>query len=284
VDVAPVAVLRCYASITYSNASAGLSAILMEQALIHAKIPFRLIADEHLAELSPATCKVLVLPNVECLSDKQLQAIQHYVAGGGGLVATEQSGFYDAWRRVRSRSGLESLVDGQGHMQPGKAKTGETALANRPQRKTFGSGRTVYLSAIEFDGPLPPDQPYFTLGTEFWRRPKNWQDIVDAVAWSAGENLPVSVAAPDFVAMNLVEQATKRRRIIHLVNYDTGKNPSIANIPIRCITPQGKPATEVRFYAPDADTGKPVDFRMEGAEAVFTVPTLQAYGVITVNW
>jgi hypothetical protein len=68
------------------------------------------------------------------------------------------------------------------------------------------------------------------------------------------------------------------------VNYDTGKNPSIANIPIRCITPQGKPATEVRFYAPDADTGKPVDFRMEGAEAVFTVPTLQAYGVITVNW
>jgi hypothetical protein len=282
-DVAPVAVLRSYASITHSNARAGLSAILVEQVLIQAKIPFRLIADEHLSGLSPATCKVLVLPNAECLSDQQLEVIQDYVAAGGGLVATEQSGFYDAWRRVRARSGLESLVGGQDHMQPGQAKTGETAPANRPQRKRFGKGRTVYLSAIEFDGPLPPDQPYFTLGMEFWKRPKNWQDIVDAVVWSAGEKLPVSIAAPDFVAMNLVEHAAKRRRILHLVNYDTGKNPSIASIAIRCITPQGKPAAEVRFYSPDADTGKPVDFRMEGAEAVFTVPTLQVYGVITVS-
>jgi hypothetical protein len=283
-DLTPVAVLRSYASITYNNAGAGLSAIIMEQALIQAKIPFRLITDEHLAELSPSNCKVLILPDVECLSDEQLQTIQRYVTAGGGLVATEQTGNYDAWRRERVQPGLKGMVEGQVRTHGGNAKSVEGKGAGQPQRKTVGEGRTVYISTIEFDGPLPPDQPYFTLDAGFWKRPKNWKDIVDAVFWAAREKLPVSVAAPDFVAMNLLEQIAKRRRIIHLVNYDAGRNPSIANISIRCATPQGKPATAVHFYAPDADAGKPVEFRVEGAEAVFTAPVLRTYGVMTVSW
>lgn len=283
-DLAPVAVLRSYASITYSNATAGLSALLVEQALIEAKIPFRLITDQHLAELSPATCKVLILPDTECLSDEQLQTIEHYVAEGGGLVATGQSGRYDAWRRIRVDSGLKRLVQGQFPLRGDDGKSTGDSLAARPQRKTFGRGRTVFIPAVEFDGSLPPNEPYFTLGTEFWKRPKNWQDIVDGITWTAGENLPVTVTAPDFVAMNLVEQATKRRRMIHLVNYDTEKNPTVANISIRCATPQAKPATAVRFYAPGTDDGRPVDFRMAGAEVVFAAPPLHAYGMIVVNW
>jgi len=283
-DLAPVAVLRSYASMTYSNASAGLSAILVEQALIQAKIPFRLITDEHLAGLSSATCKVLILPNVECLSDEQVQTIERYVAAGGGLVATEDSGLYDAWRRIRVEPGLTNLLKGQTQMHGSNSKNVALAAESQPQRRELGSGRTVYIPAIDFDGPLPPDQPYFTLGTEFWKRPKNWQELVNAIFWAAGEKLPVSVVAPDFVAMNLLEQTAKRRHIIHLVNYDLERNPSVVNISIRCTTPEGKPVTGVRFYAPDTDDGQRIDFRMEGSEAVFTAPRLHAYGVVTVNW
>lgn len=283
-DVTPVAVLRSYASITYNNAAAGLSAMLIEQALIQAKIPFRIIADDHLAELSPATCKVLILPNAECLSDQQLQTIQQYVATGGGLVATEQSGIYDAWRRVRVESGIKDLVEGQVPIYSRSKKGAEAAIASQPQRKMVGRGRTVYIPAIEFDGPLPPDEPYFTLETDFWRRPKNWKDIADAISWAAGEKLPVSVTAPDSVAMNLLEQTARRRRIIHLVNYGMEKNRSVTDITIRCATPEGKPAKAIQFYSPDAENGRPVDFRIEGTEAVFTAPALRAYGVATVSW
>jgi hypothetical protein len=65
VDAGNVAVLRSYPSITYHNARAQLSAVLAEQALIHARIPFDLIFDEHLADLSKY--RVLVLPDTECL-------------------------------------------------------------------------------------------------------------------------------------------------------------------------------------------------------------------------
>ena len=282
-DLAPVAVLRSYASLTYNNAGAGLSAILVEQALIQARIPFRLITDEHLARLSAAVCKVLILPNVECLSDEQLHAIERYVAAGGGLVATEQSGLYDVWRRARIEPGLQSLVEGQTAVHRRKADDTDVEARSRPSRKTLGRSRTVYIPAVEFDGSLPSDQPYFTLGDEFWKRPKNWQDIVDAVLWSSGGRMRVAVDAPEYVAMNLTEQTQKRRRILHLVNYD-GEKSAIDGIKIRCATPEGKPATAVNFYSPDVDEGRPVDFRIEGDEAVFTAPRWLTYAVMTVSW
>jgi hypothetical protein len=168
-----------------------LSAIQVEQTFIEAKIPFRIICDEHLSELSPATCKVLVLPDAECLSDEQLAAVRKYVAAGGGLVATEQTAFYDAWHRMRVESGLKDVIDGQVPEGHHRREAGSESAA-QPRRKQYGSGRTVYLPVLEWDGAKPPDEPYFTLGTEFWNPPKNWTDLIDAVAWAAGDELPVS--------------------------------------------------------------------------------------------
>lgn len=282
-DLAPVAVLRSYPSITYDNASAGLSAIQVEQTLIQAKIPFRIICDEHLSELSPATCKVLILPNAECLSDEQVAAIRKYVAAGGGLVATEQTAFCDAWHRVRVEPGLKDAIDGPMPESHGRREA-KSASAGSPRRKQFGSGRTVYLPALEIDGTRPPDEPYFTLGPEFWKRPKNWTDLVDSIAWATGDELPISITAPDFVAMNLLEQSEKRRRIIHLVNYDIEKHPSMGNIVIRCAVPERQSAKAVRLYSPEFEDAKTLDFRMQDSKAVFTLPPLRAYGVAAVSW
>jgi hypothetical protein len=282
-DLALVAVLRSYPSITYNNAGAGLSAIQVEQALIQAKVPFRIICDEHLLQLSPATCKVLILPDTECLSDEQLDAIRKYVAAGGGLIATEQTAVYDAWRRMRVEPGLKDVIDGQMPAAVHNRRV-ESVPVGQPRRKQYGSGRTVYLPVLEFDGAQPPDEPYFTLGPEFWKRPKNWKDLIESIAWVAGDELLVSVTAPEFVTMNLLEQTEKRRRIVHLVNYDIEKNPSVGNIAIRCAVPGGKSATEVRLYSPELEDGKALDFRMQGLQAVFSVPTLRAYGFVTVSW
>lgn len=112
-DLASVAVLRSYPSITYHQARAQLSAILVEQALIQSRVPFHLVFDEHLSQLSPSRCKVLILPNSECLSDGQLASIRRFVEEGGGVIATEQAGLYDSWRRLRVEPGLRGLVDHQ---------------------------------------------------------------------------------------------------------------------------------------------------------------------------
>lgn len=284
-DVAAVSVLRSYPSITYHNSRAGLSAILVEQALIQAKVPFQFAFDKHLKDLSPSTCKVLILPDSECLSNDQLAAIHRFVEAGGGLVATEQAGLYDQWRRLRIKPGLEGLVDNQ---SPAAAYQEEvamsSAIAGAPTRKQVGPGRVVYFPGIEFDGAMPPAEPYFTIGQEFWKRPKNWQELVDAVSWAAQGEIPLQVNGPDFLAANLVEQPDKRRRLVHLVNYNTGATPSIENIQVRCAMPKGKLVSAVTLYSVHSDAGDALNFRMQGLHAVFTVPSLATYCMVAVSW
>jgi len=284
-DVASVAVFRSHPSITYHNSRAGLSAILVEQALIQAKVPFHLIFDEHLPDLSPATCKVLILPDSECLSDEQLALIRRFVEGGGGLIATEDAGLYDPWRRLRIRPGLQGLVDNQPAAAPYQESVASVpVVAGAAARKEFGRGRVVYLPGIEFDGPLPPAEPYFSIGPAFWKRPKNWEQLIDAIEWASQGDIPLRVSGPDYLAANLVEQAEKRRRLVHLVNYNGKQVPSIGNIEVKCVIPERNSASSVRLYSADLDIGSTLNFRMQGQHAVFTVPRLDAYCVVAVSW
>ncbi len=82
-DLATVGVFRSYPSITYHNVRAQLSAILVEQALIQSRIPFHLIFDEPLPDLSKL--KLLILPDSECLSDGQIAKIRNFVENGGRI-------------------------------------------------------------------------------------------------------------------------------------------------------------------------------------------------------
>jgi hypothetical protein len=284
-DVASVAVLRSYPSITYHNSRAGLSAILVEQALIQAKVPFHLIFDEHLSYLSPAMCKVLILPDSESLSDEQLTSIRRYVEAGGGLIATGQAGLYDSWRRLRVKPGLQGLIDDQSVAAAYQEEVAmAAAVAGVPARKQFGSGRVVYLPGIEFDGSMPPTEPYFNIGTAFWKRPKNWQQLIDAVSWASQDDIPLQVVGPDFLGANLVEQPEKRRRFVHLVNYNARQVLSIENIEVKCALPEGKSGSAVRLYSADLERYDTLNFRMQGSKALFTVPRLNAYCMVAVSW
>jgi hypothetical protein len=284
-DVASVAVLRSYPSITYHNSGAGLSAILVEQALIQAKVPFQYAFDEHLKDLSPSTSKVLILPDSECLSDDQLAAIRRFVEAGGGLIATEQAGLYDQWRRLRVKPGLEGLVDNQAPAAAYQEEVAKSsAVAGAPTQKQVGQGRVVYFPGIVFDGAMPSAEPYFVIGQEFWKRPKNWQELVDAITWAAQGDVPLQVKGPEFLAANLVEQTEKRRRLVHLVNYNTGAAPSIENIQVRCAVPKGNSASAVTLYSVHSDAGDSLNFHVQGSDAVFTVPRLATYCMVAVSW
>ena len=224
---------------------------------------------------------MLLLPDSECLSDEQIAAIRTYVEAGGGLIVTGRSGLYDEWRRQRVTPGLEGLVDWQ------VPAGGEMAVRTPPAsllRKSFGQGRVAYIPKLEFDGLLPPAEPYFALGPKFWKRPANWQELVDAVDWAAHNDIALRIPGPDFLGANLVEQPGKRRRLVHLVNYNFAQVPLIENIEVKCSVPKGQTAHSVRLCAPGLDGFDTLAFRMQGSEAVFMAPKLNAYCVVTIEW
>src|SRR3984893_9268188 len=73
--VADVAILRSYASIAFNPVRSNVSTILFEQVLILAKIPFAIIFDRHLHDLS--AYKVLVLADQDALSDAQVASLRY---------------------------------------------------------------------------------------------------------------------------------------------------------------------------------------------------------------
>ena len=281
-DVADVGVLRSYASLTYNHARAQLSAILVEQTLIQSHLPFQLVFDEPLPELS--SLRVLVLPDSECLSDEQLVQIRRFVEQGGGLVAIGQAGLYDEWRRLRTEPGLEGLVDGQPRARDYEEHVEENAVGGATRRKSVGKGRVVYLPAVRFDGPPPSAEPYFNISNRFWKRPQNWQEIAEAVRWAANDEPPVEISGPDYLVANLVEQKARRRRLIHLVNYNAAKSPVVRDVHGVVRVPSGQTVKDVTMYQVDASSPQPVTFTPTPSGATFTIPEIKTYAVVAVSW
>ncbi len=83
-NVADVAILHTFATMAYNNDRPYQSSYLYHQALIQEKIPFDIIFDDNLKDLSKY--KVLVLADQECLSEEKLDLIRKFVNQGGGLV------------------------------------------------------------------------------------------------------------------------------------------------------------------------------------------------------
>lgn len=281
-DVANIALLRSLPSITYNQHRAQLSAILAEQALIQSRVPFDLVFDEHLADLSKY--RVLILPDSECLSDLQLKQIRDFVENGGGLVVLGQAGLYDQWRRLRVNPGLAGLVDGQ---QPAKAyeeTVEDTETVGTVSRKEIGQGRAVYIPELRFDGPLPEMEPYFRIDNGFWKAPKNANELIQATLWAAKDQIPVAVSGPDYLVANTVAQPSRHRVMVHLVNYKSKSHESVGAVDVNVQLPRGARVGEVRLYSPEGNHGQTLHWEAERGGVSFTVPGVEVYCFAAVEW
>ncbi len=76
-------------------------------ALVRARVPYLPI---HIDEVGRhPTIRTLILPNVGAMSDAQAAAIRRHAAAGGSIVATGETGLYDAWGDPRPDFALADL-------------------------------------------------------------------------------------------------------------------------------------------------------------------------------
>jgi hypothetical protein len=78
-------------------------------ALVEARIPFEMVHDQLLDADRLTPLKVLVLPNIAALSDRQCEQLRTFVARGGGIVATHETSLYDENGVRRKDFGLADL-------------------------------------------------------------------------------------------------------------------------------------------------------------------------------
>jgi len=83
------------------------------RALLEARLPFDFVSDERMADADIAQrlarYDVLVLPNVACLDDAEAKVLEDWVAAGGCLLGTGESGLYDGRGTARRAFALGCL-------------------------------------------------------------------------------------------------------------------------------------------------------------------------------
>ena len=80
-------------------------------ALLEMRCPFDFVHEDDLGAEILSKYSTLLLPNVALLSDRQCSQLEAYVAGGGSLLATFETGLYDERGKARDDFGLAKLFD-----------------------------------------------------------------------------------------------------------------------------------------------------------------------------
>jgi hypothetical protein len=78
-------------------------------ALVEARVPFEMVHDRLLDPERLRAFKLLILPNIACLSDRQCDQLRRFVQDGGSLVATFETSLYDERGDRRADFGLADL-------------------------------------------------------------------------------------------------------------------------------------------------------------------------------
>jgi len=275
-NVADVAVLHSFATMAFNNDRPYQSTYLFEQGLIQAKIPFDIIFDDQLKDLS--RYKVIVLADQECLSDEKLDLIRAFVNQGGGLVATEHTSLYTEWRQRKRDFGLKDMFqvkapDWHGNNPP------EDILKIPIQKNQVGKGRVVYIPEVLPSNPKPPA---VAMTSQYWKLPLNSKELIESVQWASGNSLSLSIEAPLTVTMELTEKKDKSALMLHLLNFDF-KHSTVQNIKVDIQVPEGKKVKQVRVLTPDGRSDDILPFKESGKQAVFTVPQLSVYNMVVMK-
>lgn len=168
----------------------------MYAVLIEARIPFDFV---HELDLTPERLNrysALILPNVALLSDEQVNALKQYVAQGGSLLATFETGLYDEKGHPRADFALGDIfgISKAGQRQRAEYKSVQPILAVHLQSikqrdaLTAGFEETDWIAGPVYRLPLKPVanpvmtfiNPYPTYPTEavYMREPPSDQPSV----------------------------------------------------------------------------------------------------------
>ena len=270
-NLADVAVLHSFASMGFNNDRPAVSTMLFEQALIQSHIPFDIIFDDNLKNLS--RYRVLVLADQECLDEAQMDLVRKFAASGGAVVATGDTSLYDNWRRRRRDFGLKDLF----HASAAGSRNQQSGVI----RSELGaSGRVVYIPEIQ---PAIAKPFGARMTSEYWKLPVNWEEIVDSVRWTDGNRPLISVSAPDTVAVEPMERRKQKELLVHLVNYNVARSPSVSNIEVKLKVPNGASVSKVTLLSPDRAGAPALPHRLLDGVVSFTVPALATYDLALIQ-
>ncbi len=131
--------------------------------LTEARIPFEFLHEEDMSAESLGRYTLVILPNVALLSDAQCHALEQFVANGGSLLATFETGLYDETGKPRPDFALGEMfgisMAGARERSPHEPRpSGSVNLQQIHQRNAITAGfeETEWIAGPIWRVPLKP--------------------------------------------------------------------------------------------------------------------------------
>jgi len=269
-NIADVAILRTFPTMAYGDYNTQYSTILFEQTLIQSRIPFDIIFENNLNNLSKYS--VLVLANQICLSDSQIEKIKNFVRNGGGLIITENTSLYTEWMRNRKKPGLSDLFYGN---KPSEEEKWDKIIIS-----DYGTGKAVYIPAVIPSIKRPQNA---AITSDYWRLPKNHKILASCIKKAASKDMSLEIKAPAYVTAELTQDEYQSKLMLHLVNYKAEPEKPVKGIEVDLKIPEGKNVKECILISPDKDSIESIPFILTNGRIKFKVPNLEVYNLIIVK-
>lgn len=272
---ASVAILHSYPTLAFDCMNPYYSLTMIQQSLLKAKIPFNFVYDENLSDLKKY--KVLLVANQSMLTAESVRNIMKFVADGGSLLASEETGQRDEFGRQLPINALSEVFSLAGKTQNDGEKKG-----------TFGKGRWCYLPTLEKDFPLPPQGPAHGMPYDRGVRmdiaaaPKNHKQIIDCMNWLSCDSWPVHVKGPEGIVCEIYAQHKQNRLIVHLLNYDLKKPAS--NLSVEIPLPAGRTVARINRLEMGLEKPIPVTFQIRDKSIRFRLSKMEVYALISVEF
>jgi len=198
---------------------------------------------------------VLVLTEVDCVSDRQAAAVRRFAERGGRVVAIGEVGTRNEDYTPRKEPLLQQFT---------------TVPASRDRVVSLPSSRVLELRDLKRE-PMQAEKAFVAM-RDAMRPPHPL----------------IETSAPKTLWMTLWKDVADRRVALHMVNYDVDLEHHefrpAADAKIRLRLPGRFHFNRVRLLAPDAPPTD-LDFKREGQVVAFCVPSVQCYAiaVLTTN-
>jgi beta-galactosidase GanA len=221
--LAKTAIWRNQRSLAWTNFDTHLSACVIENALFKRRIPFSIIQDEFLTEEGLKKFKLLIIPNVEYISDEQISTIKRFVQNGGAVLITENSGIYKNTGRARKNpafaemfgekfSASKGTQEENGNFDPNK-QFKDKHTSGDSATNVFGKGKCAYIGKIEYKHKPKTFKTghnvhYDTIDSRYWKDPYNADEILEMMEWLEPDYKPVRIFAHPELRMDWLKFRT----------------------------------------------------------------------------
>lgn len=230
--LANIGVLLSAATRDMSDHEGGLNYYVREligwcEALTDEYMQYAVMVEQELTLSGLQQYELVILPNAACLSDTACQVLVEYVAHGGNVIFTYETGLYD-------ETGLKKTTEHRlGRLEiNGGAATGASSWSEqRFKTVRFGKhgpgkwvyfankpGMAVYTTSNELGKPRTRDtEDVPTVANEEQKLQRSL--MIQSVRWAIADQLLLTVKqAPDGLLIKAFHQQDNKAMVVHILN------------------------------------------------------------------